>query len=86
MAVTPVPERTAQIREAETMMQRAVLVDERDRRIGTTNVSSACFVISHGDSTFVRTDKGVRLRPADRALAIIFEETEIYVRNRLDPI
>lgn len=67
-------------------MQIAVLIDERDRRLGTVPVNHACWIIQHYDRLFVRTTKGVRLRPADRAFAIVFEETEPFVRNKLGEI
>lgn len=67
-------------------MQTAVLIDERDRRLGTAPVSDACWIIQHNDRLFVRTAKGVRLRPASRTFAIVFEETDPFVRNRLEAI
>lgn len=68
------------------MMRVAVLIDERERRLGKLTVGPACFVIRHGDATFVRTDKVVRLHHSHRAMAVIFEETPIYVRDRLEQI
>ena len=44
------------------MTARAVLVDERDRQLGTITVNPACFIIKHGDAHFVRTGKMARLR------------------------
>ena len=67
-------------------MRIAVLVDEMDRRLGNLTVVPACFVIRHGDATFVRTDKVVKLHHSHRAMAIVFEQTEVYVRNRLETI
>jgi hypothetical protein len=68
------------------MMRRAVLVDERDNRLGAVDVSDATLIIRHDGAFFVRTGESVRLRPSHRALAIVFEQTEIYVRERLEPI
>jgi hypothetical protein len=68
------------------MMRPAVLIDETDRRIGKLMVGPACFVIRHQDATFVRTDKVVRLHHSHRAMAVIFEQTEVYVRERLESI
>jgi hypothetical protein len=67
-------------------MRRAVLVNERDVRLGTVDVGAATHVISHGGALFVRTEKAVKLRPAHTALAVVFDQTEAYVRDRLDPI
>jgi len=68
------------------MMRVAVLVDEADRRLGKLTVAPSCFVIRHQDATFVRTDKVVRLHHSHRALAVVFEQTEVYVRARLEAI
>lgn len=69
-------------------MKTAVLVDEVDRRIGKLQVPETCFVIQHADATFVRTEKYVRLYPRQRAggVAVIFEQTEPFVRGRLEVI
>ncbi len=68
------------------MNRPAVLIDERDRRLGRLMVPPTCFVIVHDGATFVRTDKGVKLHHSHRALAVVFEETTPYVRTRLDPL
>lgn len=67
-------------------MQTVVLIDERDRRVGRLTVTPNCHVICHEDRYFVRTAKGVKLHHSHRAIAVIFEETEVYHRQRLDPI
>lgn len=67
-------------------MQIVVLVDERDRRLGKLTVAPSCFVIRHRDATFVRTDKAVKLHHSHRAMAVVFEQTEVYVRDRLEAI
>lgn len=66
-------------------MKAAVLIDERDRRVGKLMVSDACFVIRHQDSFYVRTQTGVRLHHSHRALAVVFQQTEIYVRDKVEP-
>jgi hypothetical protein len=68
------------------MMRLAVLINERDVRLGAVNISDATAVIRHGGSIFVRTGKTVKLRPNHRMLALVFEQTEIYVRDKLEPI
>jgi hypothetical protein len=68
------------------MMRIAVLVDERDRRLGKLTVAPSCFVIQHEDATFIRTDKVVRLHHSHRAMAVVFEQTEVYVRKQLEAI
>lgn len=60
-----------------------VLVDESDRKIGKTVVPETVFVIRHGESMFVRTAEGVRLRGG--GIGIVFRATEVFVRERLDP-
>lgn len=67
-------------------MRIAVLIDEMDRRLGKLTIAPSCFVIRHGDATFVRTDKVVKLHHSHRAMAVVFEQTEVYVRNRLEGI
>lgn len=64
----------------------AVLIDERDKRLGKVTVTSACHVIQHDGATFVRTPKGVKLHHSHRAIAVVFEQTEVYVRERLEAI
>lgn len=66
------------------MRRAVVLVDELDRRIGTTSVPETVFVIKHGDAIFVRTARGVRM--GGGGIGVVFEQTEVYVRERLDPI
>lgn len=61
----------------------AILIDERDRHIGKTMVPETVFVIQHGESLFVRTEKGVRL--SGGGIGVVFIETEPFVRQRLDP-
>lgn len=67
-------------------MKVAVLIDEMDRRIGKLTIAPACFVIRHGDAIFVRTEKVVKLHHSHRAMAVVFEQTEVYVRDRLETI
>lgn len=65
------------------MKRTAVLVDERDRQIGKTSVPETTFVIKHADAIFIRTPKGVRL--SGGGIGVVFEQTEVYVRERLEP-
>ena len=67
------------------MNQLAVLIDERDRRIGKLMVPPSCHVVCHQEVVYVRTGRGVKLHPSHRAIAVVFEETEVYHRARLDP-
>lgn len=64
----------------------AVLIDERDRRLGRLQVSEACFVIQYGEATFVRTARSIKLHHTDRSFAIVFEQTEPFVRNKLEAL
>lgn len=68
------------------MRRVAVLVDERDNRIGKAVVSNATIIILHQDRLFVRTDKTVRPNPRVNVMAVVFEETEPFVRNQLEPV
>ena len=63
-----------------------VLVDERDRRLGRLMLPEACCVVAYAGRIFVRTQKAVKLHHAHRAVAIVFEETEVYHRKTLDPL
>jgi len=67
-------------------MRIAVLVDERDRRIGKLQVPEACHVVRHAGATFVRTQRAVKLHHAHRSFAVVFEQTEVYVREKLEPV
>jgi hypothetical protein len=68
------------------MMRRALLINERDVRLGTVDVSPAIFVIRYGGATFVRTGEAVKLRLAHRATVDVFAQAEVYVRDKLEPI
>jgi hypothetical protein len=68
------------------MIKTAVLIDERDRRIGKLHVPQSCFVIQHDGATFVRTEKTIRLHHSHRAFAVVFDQCEVYVRERLETI
>lgn len=61
----------------------AVLIDERDRQVGKTSVPEAVFIIRHGEALYVRTARGVRL--SGGGIGVVFEQTEVFVRDRLDP-
>lgn len=63
-------------------MRTAVLLDERDRKVGKTAVPETVFVIKHGGALYVRTEKGVRLPGG--GIGVCFIVTEPYVRERLD--
>lgn len=64
----------------------AVLINERDQRLGKLVVAPIVHVIRHQGATFVRTSKGVRLHHSHRAIAVVFEQTEVYVREKLEAI
>lgn len=66
------------------MMRTAVLIDERDRRLGRCAVPELTFIIRHKEALFVRTDNGVRLPSG--GIGVIFEETDVMVRERLDHV
>ena len=63
-------------------LRTVVLVDERDRRLGTAVVPETTAVIKHKDSLFIRTDKGLRLTGG--GIAVAFIETEPVIRNKLE--
>lgn len=67
------------------MAQRtAVLIDERDRQLGSTIVPETVSVIRHDEGIFVRTDKGVRL--SGGGIGVAFIETEVVERKKLAPL
>jgi hypothetical protein len=69
-------------------VKTAVLVDELDKRIGKLQIPESCFVIQHAEATFVRTEQYVRLYPRQRSggVAVVFQQTEPFVRARLEAI
>lgn len=68
-------------------IRAAILVDLDDSRLGRVMVPDTTFVIRHNGSTFVRTDEGIRVtRQPGGHVAAIFRQTEIYVRDRLEPL
>ncbi len=69
---------------AVTTIRTAVLVDQRDVKLGTVKVPDATFAIQHDGAIFIRTEKGVRL--GGGAIGVVFLETEPLVREKLNPI
>lgn len=63
----------------------AVLLDERDRKLGKVMVPETVFVIEHRGDVFVRTAEGVRLTRDGVGVAVVFRQTEVFVRDRLAP-
>lgn len=68
------------------MTRTAILISERDVRIGKTMVPEATTVIRHGDTIFVRTQECIRLVRGGTGVGAVFRETEVIVRNALEPI
>lgn len=68
------------------MNRTALLVDSRDRRIGKTQVPAHCSAIEFREALFIRTGEAVKLRPAHRALADVFRETEPFVKRDLEEV
>lgn len=68
------------------MRRVAMLVDERGQQLGTCVVTDQCKIIRHDDALFVRNDHAcVRVgHRASGAIAVVFEYTEPFVRERLD--
>ena len=66
--------------------QLAILLDERGERLGTTRVPPAVSVIQHNGAYFARTDMRMRPNPRLTPLAIVFDQTEPYVRNKLEKV
>lgn len=65
------------------MMRTAVLVDERDRRLGRTTVPDRTLVVEHKGRYFFREGDGVRLPGG--GIGAKFVEREPVVRNKLEP-
>lgn len=63
-------------------MRTIVLVDERDRRLGKTQVPEATFVVVHKDAIFVRTESVIRL--SGGGIGVVFLEFDPLVRNKLE--
>lgn len=66
--------------------QRVVLIDERDRQLGTCDVAPACQAIAHDGAVFIRMPETVRLKGRAASPAIVFREFEPWRRDRLTPI
>lgn len=65
-------------------IRAAVLIDERDRRLGTTMVPETTFLIQHGEGLFVRTAQAIRL--SGGAVGVVFQEMEPLLRQKLGAI
>lgn len=65
------------------MTRTAVLIDDRDKRLGRVRVPDLTFVVQHQGEIFVRTDRGIRL--SGGGIGVIFQLTDPLVRDRLDP-
>jgi hypothetical protein len=68
------------------IVRPAVLVDDMDNRLGSIAVGPTIFVIKYEGRYFYRTEKAVKLHHSHRNTAIVFEETEVATRSRLNPI
>lgn len=66
------------------MRRTAVLVDDRDRRLGSCVVPDTITVIQHAEGIFVRTETGVRL--SGGGIGVVFRETEAVERTSLKPL
>jgi len=60
----------------------AVLLGERDERLGRTTVPESTFVIRHEGAFYIRTGNGVRLPGG--GIGVIFEQTEVIDRPQLE--
>lgn len=67
------------------MMRIAILLNEKDVRLGRCSVQESTFIIQYGDEFFYRTTEGVRLTRDGVGIGVVFRQTEVYVRERLDP-
>lgn len=63
----------------------AVLFDERDNKIGKVMVRETTFIIKHNGAFFVRTSDGIRLTRDGVGMGAVFRQTEVFVRERLEP-
>lgn len=68
------------------MMRSAILIDDRDQRVGRVQVPETAFVIQHGEDFYVRTSEVVRLSRNGPGLAAVFRITEVFVRAKLEPV
>lgn len=66
------------------MRRTAILIDDRDRRLGGCVVNDATHLIQHDDGLFIRTDKGVRL--SGGGIGVIFEYAEPIIRTKLEKL
>lgn len=61
----------------------AVLIGERDERIGTTTVPDIAVVIRHDGDIYVRTTEGIRLTRGGLGVGAVFRLAEVFDRPRL---
>lgn len=67
------------------MLRRtAILIDERDHRLGTTPVVDSVLLVRHAGCLFVRTEKGIRL--SGGGIAVVYQEVDPVERPRLNPL
>ena len=62
----------------------AVLIGERDEKLGKTVVPDVAMVIEHNGDLFVRTTEGIRLSKIGTGVGAVFRLTDAYVRPRLE--
>lgn len=66
------------------MIRTAILIDERDRRLGACTVPDSATVIEHDGAIFVRAPQAIRL--AGGGIGVCFVEQEPIKRERLSPV
>lgn len=65
-------------------VRTAVLVDDKDKRLGAAQVPDSTHLISHNGTVYIRTPEGIRL--GGNGIGVIFRYVEPLVRNQLRPI
>lgn len=65
-------------------IRTAVLVGERDERLGSVSVPEATMLIEHGGALYYRTATAIRL--SGGGVGIIFSYVEPLVREKLCPL
>lgn len=66
------------------MRRTAVLINDRELRLGKVAVPESVHVIQYEEAIFIRHPEGIRLPGG--GIGVIFRETDVLIRTKLEPI
>lgn len=67
-------------------MITVILSDSMDRHLGIVKTYERCRVLRHCGAHFARTERTARLHPHRNETAPVFEQVEIFVHDKLEPL